>query len=204
MEYGVSEADARERAVDAMGDAGEIGRQWNEQFSPFWLWLGRLCKAGCILLVLCMIWPLFIQIGNIYENLSARSYAKADPNLSGEKVLWQQELDIREEFGDHVIRIFGAAVTEHHKEPEMGRLRVYITSYSRNPLHPPLDHNILDNISCNGERSWGSSGDRINGYAYKTVYFDIEMGMETAEITLDHCNRQFSVEIPLEWGGDGL
>ena len=204
MEFGVSEEDARIRAVAAMGDAGEIGRQWNEQLSPFWLWLGRLCKAVCILLVLCMIWPFFIQIGNVYENLLARSNARTDPNLAAGEELWQQELDIREEFADHIIRIYRVAVLEHPEEPEMGRLRVYMISYARNPFRTAVSYGALTNhVFCNGNPCWNSGGEGRGGYTQCVVESEVEKGLEMAEITLGRFGQKLSIEIPLEWGGDG-
>ena len=50
--YGVEEEQAEREAVEAMGDAGKIGAAWNAMLSPFWLWLGRICAACCVLLVL--------------------------------------------------------------------------------------------------------------------------------------------------------
>ena len=48
MSYGLEEAEAEKRAVEAMGDAEGIGKAWNEKLSPFWLWLGRVCMcAAC-------------------------------------------------------------------------------------------------------------------------------------------------------------
>ena len=36
--YGLEEAEAEKRAVEAMGDAEGIGKAWNEKLSPVWLW----------------------------------------------------------------------------------------------------------------------------------------------------------------------
>lgn len=51
---GCSWEEARMRAVEAMGDPAEIGKALNAQLSPFWLWVGRVCKGAAICL-LCLL-----------------------------------------------------------------------------------------------------------------------------------------------------
>ena len=109
---GMDAAAAQERAVAAMGDAGEIGRQWNARLSPLWLWVGRVCKAAAILLVLGMALPLAMTAYSLSQNLSARWSDEPMDGWKEPEALWSEKVDLCAPFGDQVIRFFRVSLVE--------------------------------------------------------------------------------------------
>jgi len=51
-------AQAQTRALQAMGDPAAIGNALNAQFSPLWLWLGRLARLVCAVAALGLTYAL--------------------------------------------------------------------------------------------------------------------------------------------------
>lgn len=209
LEGGMDESQARSRVLAAMGDPKEIGSAWNRQLSPVWLWTGRLCQVCCIALIIAMFWSFLAQMFFSAINLSTRfSVDSSDrPILSGYGVSWQQDLDIREEFGQHILGIYRVELVEELSPQTvtdaLGHqyINVYLVSYAKNPFHSNLDRNIfLNELRCNGETSpsSGSGGGRSHCW---TASFPVEEGAECVEITLDHYGQHFSAEIELDWGG---
>ena len=202
LDYGVSELEARKRAVESMGDAEEIGRAWNSHLSPFWLWVGKLSKALCILLIVCMILPFCIRITDIWDNLSVRGSASPDTAHSLDStVFWSQELDIRQDFGEHVIRLYRVELA---KARGQHYVQIHMVSYPKNPLHYAMDCDILmTSIRCNAEQPRSGSGGGGSGVGYATwsANFAVDKGLELAEITLEHRGHSFYAALPLDWEG---
>lgn len=108
LEGGMDETKARTRVLAAMGDPREIGIAWNRQLSPLWLWIERLCKLCCIVLLLVMFWSSLAQAALAVINISTRfSVDSAERTIPfGYEVVWQEDLDIKQAFGQHVIGIY--------------------------------------------------------------------------------------------------
>lgn len=209
LEGGMDETQARTRVLAAMGDPREIGAAWNNQLSPLWLWTERLCKVCFIVLLLVMFWSSLAQIFLAVINLSTRfSVDSADRSVpSGYEVVWQEDLDIKQEFGQHVIGIYRVELAQEvspQADPDLlghQYINVYLVSYAKNPFHSNMDLNIfLNDLRCNGETSpsSGSGGGRSHCW---TASFPVEQDAESVEITLDHNGQHFSAEIELDWGG---
>jgi len=45
VELGWNPEEARDYAIQAMGDAETVGRQYDEKLSTFWLWCGRVLRT---------------------------------------------------------------------------------------------------------------------------------------------------------------
>ena len=207
MEYGMSEQEAVQRAVDCMGNPVEIGSAWNKQLSPFWLWVKRISQTLCITLALLMLWPLGYYLFGVYENLSVRGselpFSDTSDRIPG--VFWEQETDIRQEFGQHIIRIYQVTLSEMSQDKAIDGpyfVTVYMVSYPQNPLHYALNLNLLSKVRCGGEESpSGGGGGSGPGYTKWRSSFPVAQGTDTVHLTLDQHNNHFSVEIPLDWGG---
>lgn len=216
MEHGFGLLDAKKRAVETMGDPEEIGRAWNSHLSPVWLWIGRISKVCSILLILFMLWPLAIQLGGAFENLSGRF--EVEPHRrsasSDYEAFWSQNVDIRQEFGEHIIRIYQVELAQNQAFKDdtsaapgfsipLGEycISVYMMTYAKNPFHYAME-NVLQYAQCNGEESpSGGGGGSGTGCTYWTATYPIAKGAETALVTLDLYDNHFSAELELDWGG---
>ena len=154
MEGGLDEAAAQARSVEAMGDAGEIGRQWNARLSPLWLWVGRVCRAAAILLLAALL----IRPGSILscavDNLQARWCDDPVESAIHPDAVWIREVDLRVQLHDQVIRVHRVALVEDDwidmQAGRQGTYQLYVQalSYARNPFRPALS---IWGMRCNGE-----------------------------------------------------
>lgn len=206
VDHGTDILEAEKQAIEAMGNAGEIGRLWNDQLSPVWLWVGRICKTACILLVVCSLQMAVYTFGGVIDNLYIRNAVPVDEGshrIQGYEPFWTQELDIREPFGEHIIRLYRAELLSDKAKQGLYYLKVYMVSYPQNPFHYALNSDIMSNyILCGEERSWGgSSGGGGTGYSEWEGVFQVTKGQRTADITMDYAGESFAVELTLDWGG---
>ncbi len=207
MEYGMSEKEAGQQAVDCMGDPSEIGWAWNNQLSPFWLWVKRISQTLCLTLVLFMLWPLGYYVFSVYESLSVRGselpFSYTSDRTPG--IFWEQEMDIRQEFGQHIIRVYHVTLSEISQPTAESCpyfVTAYMVSYPKNPLHYALNLNLFSKVRCDGKESpSGGGGGSGPGYTKWRSSFPVEQGTDIVHLTLDQHNNHFSVEIPLDWGG---
>ena len=205
MGYGLEEAEAEKRAVEAMGDAEGIGKAWNEKLSPVWLWLGRVCMVCCVLLVwyalarseyrLRMIW-------NIWQVQQKEVICGLD-EMEAYDLVWDKDPGICEEFGEHMIRIHRTALWEAKGEKERYVLQVYMITYPQDPMVYPLStHTLLGRIESNAERTSGSGAEfDMQGYSEARHNYFVEKGMEVVELDLEYHGHEFHAEIELDWGG---
>jgi len=205
LEHGAQRAEANAKAIEAMGPAEEIGRAWNKQLSPVWLWVGRVCKTLFILLLLLVVPAAISQVSGVWENIQARTEMPESALPSEEyQSFWSQELDIRQEFGEHMIRLYrvelGTIPNDMNGEYYA---QVYTLSYPKNPFHNALNVNILaTGLTCNGTE-WGGSGGGGSGPGFvrwRSGFF-IEKNQPTIQVELEHMGNRFYAEIPLDWGG---
>ena len=205
LEHGADETEAKVKAVEAMGPAEEIGRAWNKQLSPVWLWIGRICKVAFVFVMLCAIMPAADQISGVWENLQVRTEVpESSRGPSGYQVFWEQELDIRQEFGEHIIRLHRVELgTIPQDENGEYYLQLYTVSYPKNPFHNALKVDILGlGLLCNGIE-WGGSGGGGSdlGFVRWRAGMLIEKDTPVVEVKLEHMGNRFYAEIPLDWGG---
>ena len=200
---GLDEAAARERAVAAMGDAGEIGRQWNAQLSPLWLWVGRVCKTAAVLLMLGMLLPLGITLYSLSQNLTARWSGEPMDGWRETDAPWSEKVDLRAPFGDQMIRFFRVSLAEEPWTDMEGRsgawqVELDVLAYAKNPLKPALSMNILRDITCNGAAGAGG-GYGSQGVTAWSIRYPIEAGTPEAVFTLSCRGETASVTVPLGW-----
>ena len=207
LEHGADEPEANVKAIEAMGPAEEIGRAWNKQLSPIWLWIGRICKVAFILLMLCAILPAVDRFGGVWDNFQARTEvpgSSASAVAPGYQMFWEQELDIRQEFGEHIIRLYRVELgTIPQDENGEYYLQLYTVSYPKNPFHNALKVDILAlGLLCNGTE-WGGSGGGGSdlGFVRWRAGMFIEKDTPVVEVKLEHMGNRFYAEIPLDWGG---
>ena len=113
LEMGWSEELAESRCLEAMGDPVEIGREMARQYpGPWWLWIGR---AAVILTAVVCIQALlgFGMLGYAWDSLTVRISPSTAVSIGELKnVEAVEELDIRAEVGNDVLRIYQVSVGE--------------------------------------------------------------------------------------------
>jgi len=205
VEHGMQWPEATAKAIEAMGPADEIGQAWNKQLSPVWLWIGRACQTLFVLLFLLVIPSVISQVSGVWENIQARTQVLESVRPHEEyQTFWSQELDIRQEFGEHMIRLYRVELgTIPNDVNGPYYAQVYTLSYPKNPFHNALDVNILMlGMTCNGTE-WGGSGGGGSGLGlvrWRSGFF-IEKNEPTINVELEHMGNRFYAEIPLDWGG---
>lgn len=207
MEGGLDEAAAQARSVEAMGDAGEIGRQWNQRLSPLWLWVGRVCRAAAILLLAALL----IRPGSILscavDSLQARWCDDPVESAIHPDAVWIREVDLRVQLHDQVIRVHRVALVEDDwidmQAGRQGTYQLYVQalSYARNPFRPALS---IWGMRCNGEdgKQVGASPSPYNlrGADARTMAFPLEAGISTAVITFAPYGRTAAtLSLPISW-----
>lgn len=133
IQGGCGREEAVARAVEAMGDPAEIGAALNEQFSSFWLWMGRL---GILLTaLLCLrafaLWPYLMP----YDAME-RQEVQEDPAGAavfdmiledwGEPYPLWADVDVQMTVGDDILRVYRVSV-----DPEQGLAMVDACLYDR-------------------------------------------------------------------------
>ena len=199
---GMDAAAAQERAVAAMGDAGEIGRQWNARLSPLWLWVGRVCKAVCILLMVVMFQSGANFLYRVVQNLDARWSDEPMGNFSTSDLspLWSEAMDLRVSLGGQVARLCEVALVEDAWSLEDGRegiyrLEVSYATYAQDPLKPATGVGL----TCNGE-SLSRGGSSLGGGRHLGQYrYPIETGCEEAVLTFWSQEERACVTVDIPW-----
>ena len=192
-------------AVAAMGDGGEIGRRWNAQLSPFWLWVRRCALMLTVLLILWMAGAMVSCGIRLKSNLEARWGDLSDRySKSSEPVIFSQPIDERMELRDHVVRFSRVEIVERAwqegKDSGDYTLFLHCAAYAKNPLNSTLDFGTLGEMYCWGREGRFGGGSQDGGSTYWCVELPIEEGAETAEITVEHYGYSFAMELPLDWG----
>ena len=205
MGYGLEEAEAEKRAVEAMGDAEGTGKAWNEKLSPFWLWLGRVCMVCCVWLVLStalrseyrlkMIW-------NVWQVQHGQETVELD-EISSFDLVWEKDPGVCEEFGEHIIKIPKVALWQNAWEKDRFELLVYVITYPQNVMDYPLPMNpFLWHLECNLQDNGGSGAEfHKQGYSEVRRNYDVEKGTESVILDFELYGNTFHAEIPLDWEG---
>lgn len=108
-ERGCSAAEAREQAVAAMGDPGEIGEALNAQLSKFWLAIQVLAQVVAALLLLLIFWQAYWGWGEqsilIHDNKLARPGGGWGDVMNDPRLTWERNRMEKMMVGDSVVRL---------------------------------------------------------------------------------------------------
>ncbi len=205
IDIGRSEAEACTAALEAMGDAGDIGRELNKQFPLLWLLLSRAFGILCGILVLFLIIsPSWLSISHGFNNLQARfaSPGSFDLQLDGHKL--ENYIDIRVEIptANDIVRFYAADTVEND-----GRYYAQIASvcYDKWPFGMASD-NVHSHIKYyelgKDEPRFSHGGGKGNyGASYKIAQIEVEYGQEYVMAVYDRFGLSLQIEIPLNWEG---
>lgn len=116
MEHGTSQEEAEQRAVAAMGDPADIGRQLDAQHHPLWGWLLRLTSTAMVASILFLIVWTFINGLIFFMGFQRPNYYVEKGTLAYEiKLNQSQKLNTVTYVLDSVkVTNDGAALVEYH------------------------------------------------------------------------------------------
>lgn len=189
--------EAENRAVEAMGDPGEIARALDEQLSPLWLWIGRLGRLWALGAALALAVTLGAEARGLGGWFWARWYPQGfHPELPAAGVE-RQTLEWRETLpsGDvlYVYRL--------ERGPAEGVARVYYTLYDPVPLGK-VGMSTAFFLEFQGEDGALGSGNEGSPY-YRQGVRGVKLlpGQETLRLRYDRYGEDFEREIPLGEAG---
>ena len=203
VEAGWDPEEAQAHALDAMGDAQEVGQALDRAFPRRWLILSRASLVLTILVVLVLLLPLFSQVEGAVNNLIARTDPFDSPNRMRSSSLSLEDfspMDLRLALpnGD-VIRYFAIALTEQNDGTY--QVELHGVEYNQNPFREPyygkwaLEYTINHTLPVHG-----SSGSvSPNGVTYWSAEIPALQPGDTLTVSLDVPGVHRSTEIPLPW-----
>lgn len=205
IQLGWDPEEARDYAIEAMGDPATVGRQYDEQLSSFWLVCGYVFRGVLIFLVIwILLIPIWLKGANVYHNLRARWAPRAQGiEATAEELLKTKELDMVIPFERHEISIYRVDIfrkegNESTATDSYGAC-IYVVSYAKNPLDPTFNllgyYQVEDFDFAGGFSTAGASYD-----SYKTA---VAEGQESVTFTIvqEATDTDVRVEIPLDWEG---
>ena len=201
IELGWDLEEARTYAIQAMGDAETMGRQYDEKLSSFWLWCGRLLRVACILFAALMLDPVIGNWGMMNSHLNARwNPYDHDPEYSGKgNVLWSDKVDISvpTPSGKHVIRVYEVQlIGDSDWSGEWYQAIVSVVSYPKNPFGHTTD--LFGYMTIGG---LGQGGFSAYNHAYRRLSAEGETGQKPVELLIQRqeTDTDIRIEIPLNW-----
>ncbi len=203
LERGWEAARAEERCLEAMGNPAEIGREMARQYrGKGWLWLGR--AAVVLTAVVCIQALLGIGLlSNAWDSLAVR--ISPPTTIAADKlknVEATEDLDIRAEVGNDVLRIYRVSVGE--KEGRRTAM-VLACMYDRLPFGIVAgDLNARSRLfNQRGEATGnGSGGTGSYGAACVARWTSVEPGDTYVVWECRAIGETIRLEVPLP-GGEG-
>ena len=200
VELGWDPEEARAYAIQAMGDAETVGRQYDEKLSTFWLWCGRVLRTVLVvqLAALLLTGVLYLPVIRVYNNLKARWFpqhelASEEMGIKGKELLSRQELDLVIPVEQQRLSIYRLDVYYDDHENSY-TAKVYTVRYAQNPLQ----HTYLGSVLLDGEYSGGGGGGS-RGASYYNHEGEIQRGQESVTLTVLRIGEDIEVEIPIDW-----
>ena len=198
VELGWDPEEARIYAIQAMGDAEIVGKQYDEKLSSFWLWCGYVVRVLCVGLTVMML-SRVIRPGWMLQDMVTARWA---PSKSGygsnvkAELVWSEEMNLRvpTPSGKHVIRVY---LTELYRWSDGSYgVQVFVVSYPKNPLGSRtvlLDHMTMDEYAGGGYNSPAVS--------FRSLDARVEKGQESVELVIyrEVTGTDIRVDIPLNW-----
>ena len=193
METGCTEEEAERYAIDAMGDAEEVGRGLQKQYPLGWLVAWRAVTVAIVWVALCAFLFSFLGGYRVLCHVQARFYPRS--HMSGSHAEWcTQDLDIRINVGSDQVYIYGAG-TNAGKE---GTVRLYASQYDRWPLGYLSRHSIAFETE-DGERLRGGGYSESGGVRYTNWEFELPPGTDHIYAVAERYGEVTRVEVPLYW-----
>ncbi len=200
LEMGWSAELAEERCLEAMGDPAEIGREMARQYrGKGWLWLGR--AAVVLTVVVCIQALLGVgMLGAAWDSLTVRFNPPRTISIGELKnVEAEEELDIRAEIGNDILRIYQVSVGE--KDGQRAAM-VLACAYDRWPFGIVVDSLFGRSELWNerGETGTSGGGSGNSGAVCAALWAPVETGDTHVIWEYRAIGEAVRLEIPLPGG----
>lgn len=196
LDLGYSEELAEERTMAAMGDPEEMGRALNQQYSSFWLWVGRAAAAALTFLAVMALFGSF-GLHWIFTSFQARLAPWSDVHETWAEEV-NLELDVRQPIGSDILRILGSGTKKDGDQPTAV---IVMCQYDKNPFGMVTEKE-LTYLDYRGELTYGGgSGHSTAGAAYWLRKLEVQAGDPYASIVCERYGERIEIEVPLEWEG---
>ena len=188
---------AEERALAAMGDPTEVGRELNACYqSWFWVILGR--AAAVVTVLLCILALLHVGLlGMVADSISARIYPDEDSYF--EKPIATERLDIRVPVGNDVLHVYQISVGREDDTLGEQVAEVMFCTYDRIPggivSQQLADGVILENPR--GEQAVSNSGRGNWRVEYRSIRIPVQKGDSCVTLHYEAFGEQIRLELPL-------
>ncbi|WP_300688143.1 permease prefix domain 1-containing protein [uncultured Oscillibacter sp.] len=200
LDMGWEEALAESRCLEAMGDPAEIGREMAKQYrGKGWLWLGR--AAVVLTVVVCIQALLGVgMLGAAWDSLTVRFNPPRTISIGELKnVEAEEELDIRAEIGNDILRIYQVSVGE--KDGQRAAM-VLACAYDRWPFGIVVDSLFSRSELWNerGETGTSGGGSGNSGAVCAALWAPVETGDTHVIWEYRAIGEAVRLEIPLPGG----
>ena len=191
-EAGYDEAEADVRAVEAMGDPVETGREIDKQYPAIWLWLSRIAVAVIVIVCISALFSLFGAY-TAFDSLAIRMNPYRNVDIPKDSYI-----DYRMEIGDDIVHFIGL---EGYVPGEDCEVSLHFNMYDKSifgSVHQNLETMLTfrtdsgDRISLSGG---GSSNEKVAHYRKK-----LQIASDDTYITViyDHYGRYVACTIDLQ------
>lgn len=200
LEMGWDAELAEARCLEAMGDPAEIGREMARQYrGRGWLWLGR--AAVVLTVVVCIQALLGVgMLGAAWDSLTVRFNPPRTISIGELKnVEAEEELDIRAEIGNDILRIYQVSVGE--KDGQRAAM-VLACAYDRWPFGIVVDSLFGRSELWNerGETGTSGGGSGNSGAVCAALWAPVETGDTHVIWEYRAIGEAVRLEIPLPGG----
>jgi len=204
IDHGFEPLEAEQRAIEAMGNPTEIGRSWNETLSPLWLWLGRVCMAAFLLLLLTSATDVLYKGERLLDALEVRYAENAGTRMdemAGYDLVWSEDPGIQQQFGEHIIRIHRTELWQDRRVKDDYTLKVYYVTYHQSPWGESLNSGVFHALEYENAQYRGGGSSETAYATWKEDNLAVTPGQETVGIRLEHMGNLFTAQLNLDWGG---
>ena len=186
---------AEERALAAMGDPTEVGRELNACYqSWFWVILGR--AAAVVTVLMCILALLHVGLlGMVADSISARIYPDEDSCFA--KPTATERLDIRIPVGNDVLHVYRISVGQDDTLGEQVA-EVMFCTYDRIPggiVSHQFAWAFLENPR--GEQAVSGSGRGNWRVEYRSILVPVQKEDPSVTLCYEAFGEQVRLELPL-------
>lgn len=203
-ERGCSTEEAREQAVAAMGDPGEIGEALNAQLSTFWLTVQAVAQGAIAILLVLILWQVDWrgQFWYIRDNWMARHGEVAWATYYEEPYLrWDSGQEMK--VGDSIVRLEGGVVNPYVSSEEKYWSELTLCTYREQVWKIARDE-IFQHIRVIPEGGEATEvnqpGDRSNsGYSTGEYFAWIPADATYLDVVYDYFGEHVEIRCQIEW-----
>lgn len=192
QEAGYDAIEANARAVEAMGDPVETGREIDKQYPAIWLWVSRIAIA--VIVVVCVSAVInFFGLYTAFDSLAIRinPYRKVDIPV-------EARIDYKMEIGSDIVHFIGL---QDYVPGESGQVRLHMNIYDKS-IFRPIDQNLVHKLTFltnSGEiSSLSGGGGRNERVSHYRRTLELTENDTFLTVIYDHYGRYVSCTIDLQ------